>query len=88
MSGPAKLSDRVEQLTGTLVEIKHVIQQFESLQQKMLGALVDLVEINDPRIDEVLLKFDINLHRDGRQIFPRPPQYPQVIQIDPNRRNN
>lgn len=78
MAGPVKITDRIDTIISWLVEFKNIIQKAEEIQSTLLTAMGELVALNDAKVDEVLTRHTIVLHKDGKQIFPRP-RYPVVV---------
>jgi len=79
MEQPLKFTDRIDRIISWLLETKNALLQAEELHMKLTAALTELVSLNDPKIDAILMKFGIAIQKDGNQIFPRPVRYPEVI---------
>lgn len=84
MSGITPIKQLLEKLEPTitwLLEVKQYLKQVDSLQSQLTRVLIDLVKLEDPRVDQILAGHGIVVSENGTQLFPRPKPYPQAIEI-------
>lgn len=74
-----KLIDKVDHVLGWLVEVKHVLQQVDNLQGKMVEVLIKLVNMNNPEIDKLFDSYGLVISENNKQIFPRLEPYPHSV---------
>lgn len=66
-------SEHLDALLQALSAAKETAKRDEQTLKTLWTVIRLLVDLNDPKIDEVLHKFKVVVHHEGKQIFPRPP---------------
>lgn len=75
------LVERFESILTQMLDLKREIVEYKALYEKSVKIFFELVNLNDPRIDNILAREEIVVTGpNGERIFPRPqPTGPQVL---------